>query len=464
MQLPVSFLGRMQQLLGEEYDAFEAALAQPPALGLRVNTLKIAPQDFLDLSPFSLAALPWSTAGFQIHTGPGEEVPPGKHPYHAAGLYYLQDPSAMAVAEILNPQPGQRVLDISAAPGGKATHLAALLQGQGVLVANEVHPGRVWDLAENLERWGAHNTAITNESPERLASQLDPCFDKILVDAPCSGEGLFRRQPEARRAWNETLVESCALRQGRILDSAAALLRPGGILVYSTCTFAPEENEGALARFLERHPEFAILPISHRPGFAPGRPDWLPYVAPDELAGTVRIWPHQGPGEGHFIAQLQKSPGPGATARVEAGMRPRATREATHLFYQFVRKHLNLFAAEPTLHLAGTYLYQIPPDLPELSSLRTIHPGWWLGTIKKSRFEPSHGLAMALQPEEARRCLNLDGKDVAAIRNYLSGGTLAAGNLGDGWVLIAVDGFALGWGKNVQGIIKNAYPRGLRWP
>ena len=194
-------------------------------------------------------------------------IEPGKHPYHAAGLYYLQDPSAMAVAELLDPQPGERVLDLAAAPGGKATHIAAKMQGQGLLVANEIHPKRAWELAGNLERWGAINVAITNETPERLAERFEDFFDRVLVDAPCSGEGMLRKGEAARVEWAPELVHGCALRQTTILEQAARLVRPGGRLVYSTCTFNPEENEGTVARFLDTHPEFELIEPSRRPGF-----------------------------------------------------------------------------------------------------------------------------------------------------------------------------------------------------
>ena len=295
----------MAGLLGDEFGAFLASYELPPVAGLRANTLKVTPQALVDLLPFRLSPVPWSAEAFVV-AGAGE-ARPGKHPYHAAGLYYLQDPSALAPVEILDPQPGEAVLDLSAAPGGKATHIAARLQGAGLLVANEVVHKRSWELAGNLERWGVTNAAITAETPERLAGRFADFFDAVLVDAPCSGEGMFRKSQAARQAWSPALVAGCALRQDGILEQAAALVRPGGRLVYSTCTFAPEEDEGAVARFLVRHPEFALAEPQARPGFSPGRPDWLP---PDlrrpELARCVRIWPQHGMGDGHFAALLVK--------------------------------------------------------------------------------------------------------------------------------------------------------------
>ena len=244
----------MERLLGGEYPAFLASYAERPSVGLRVNTLKTTPEVFHQIAPFELAPVPWCAAGFTIV---GDDIEAGKHPFHAAGLYYLQDPSAMAVAELLDPQPGERVLDLASAPGGKATHIAAQMQGQGLLVANEIHPKRAWELASNLERWGAANVTITNETPERLAERFEGFFDRVLVDAPCSGEGMMRKGEAARVEWASELIHGCALRQSGILEHAARLVQPGGRLVYSTCTFNPEENEGTVARFLAAHPEFA---------------------------------------------------------------------------------------------------------------------------------------------------------------------------------------------------------------
>jgi 16S rRNA C967 or C1407 C5-methylase (RsmB/RsmF family) len=237
----------MEHLLGDEYGPFAASYDAPSSAGLRVNSTKISAEEFRLLSPFSLEPLPWVANAFVLASnvespGRGLAMPvmtPGRHHYHAAGLYYLQDPSAMVVAEMLDPRPGERVLDLAAAPGGKATHIVSLMRNEGLLVANEIHGQRAWDLAENLERWGARNAVITNESPERLADRFAGFFDRVLLDAPCSGEGMFRRSEAARREWSPELVHGCALRQSHILAQAARMVRPGGRLVYSTCTFAP---------------------------------------------------------------------------------------------------------------------------------------------------------------------------------------------------------------------------------
>ena len=483
---PDDYLKSMQPLLGDDYPAFAAIYAHSPGSGLRLNTLKIGG---LEQITKGLDPVPWCPAGFVIYppyippataggNEGGEPTPRplkgegwgggrGKHPYHAAGLYYLQDPSAMAVAEILNPQPGERVLDLSAAPGGKSTHLSALMGDWGLLIANEIHPQRAWELAENLERWGVRNAAITNETPERLAAHFGAAFERVLVDAPCSGEGMFRKSAAAQRDWSPGLVQSCALRQSSILEQAARLVRPGGRLVYATCTFNPVENEAVVADFLSRHAEFELLEIPAQPGFDPGRPDWLPAGAAAlhvDLSRAVRLWPHRSPGDGHFIALLQKAAGVDFVADVVRHKVNKIDSGAHRIFEEFCQASLDVEFDPQHLLQAGSYLYQLPEHRFTLGGLKVIHPGWWLGTFKKgrsvTRFVPSHALALGLQAGEVCRTLDLpaEGGEVQA---YLRGETLAFTSQ-DGWLLVTVDGYPLGWGRRAGGVIKNYYPRGLR--
>lgn len=347
--LPEAFLERMRQLLGAEYGEFLAALGQEPYHALRFNRLKRnidgesaaelfsleggTPNDKLPYGtePFShLSAVPWAEDGYYY---PSTDQP-GKHPYHEAGLYYIQEPSAMAPAELLKVQPGDRVLDLCAAPGGKSTQIAAKLQGKGLLFCNEIHPARAKILSENIERMGICNAIVTNETPRSLAQLFPEYFDKILVDAPCSGEGMFRKNNAAWEEWSTENVQLCAQRQDEILDLAAKMLRPGGQLVYSTCTFAPVENEGSVSRFLESHRDFTLLPIGKSP-FQPvsrshicqqgdilacdGVPEWYSGITDchdglserrgglPELRNTLRLWPHRIKGEGHFAALMKKT-------------------------------------------------------------------------------------------------------------------------------------------------------------
>ena len=459
-RLPAPYLQRMAKLLGSEYTPFVASYAEQRVDGLRVNELKVGPQAFVNSLPVDVSPVEWCPSGFTIPS----DTALGHHPYHAAGLYYLQEPSAMAVTEVLAPRPGERVLDLCAAPGGKATHIASLMRGQGLLVANDIHRRRVRALAENVARWGATNAAILNEKPDRLARRFPAFFDRALVDAPCSGEAMFRRSESACAAWSVEHVRGCAMRQQQILASAAPMIRPGGWLCYATCTFSPEENEGVVASFLRDHPDFDILEVSRFPGFERGHPEWVETTQPLERA--VRLWPHRAPGDGHFIALMQRTRGEvGPPERTWAAQTPpdfgQLSRAAAgEVLADFCRKYLAL-QIEGQLSLAGSHLYRLPPDLPDLSGLRVVRTGWWLGRVGRDRLEPSHALAMALHREEARLTLDLsaDGPEVCA---YLQGRPLHSRGE-DGWLLVTVDGHPLGWGKRVRGEVKNHYPRRLRW-
>jgi NOL1/NOP2/sun family putative RNA methylase len=337
-RIPQPFLERMSRYLGDEYEAFARSLDQAPRTGLRVNTLKLSPEDFQGISAFALGEkVDWCPSAFHLPPPVSIRVAgasPGLHPHHLAGLYYLQDPSAMAPAELLAPRPGERVLDLAAAPGGKTTHLAALMGGEGLLVANEIKSKRVGHLAQNLERWGAGNVVITNETPEALADHFGAYFDRVLVDAPCSGEGMFRKDMGARADWSPEMVAGCAVRQSAILRLAAKMVRPGGYLLYSTCTFAPEENEAVIAGLLSRAADgsgmsFRTVALPQLDGFMSGRPDWLHLDGPphglrrpqssgtssghssgtsSELDRAVRLFPHRVQGEGHFACLVQRVP------------------------------------------------------------------------------------------------------------------------------------------------------------
>ncbi len=445
----------MSRLLGEEeYMAFQQALAGRPHVGLRVNTLKIAPDALAERVPFVMEPVPWCPAGFRVVDGSR----PGKHPYHAAGLYYLQEPSAMAPAEILAPQPGERVLDLAAAPGGKTTHLAALMQGEGLLIANDVQPKRVHEMTNNLDRWGATHLAVLAEQPRRLADRLGAFFDRVLVDAPCSGEGMFRKDAAARRTWTPNHVARCARIQEGILRHAARLVRPGGYLLYSTCTFAPEEDEGTIGRFLARHPDFAVEPIPPQYGFASAEPAWA--NAPEEVRGAVRLWPHRLPGEGHFVALLRRAEDAEAPSSPPR-LRPRPPRGELLAHYKaFVEATLHEEPApRDRLAVFGNRLYALPEGLPDLKGLKVERFGWWLGTFKTNRFEPSHALALALTQDDFLETVDFAADDEATLA-YLRRQPIAHPGP-DGWVVVTVDGFPLGWARRVQGVLKSRAPRWL---
>lgn len=470
--LPTAFCERMKELLQQEYASFLLEYERGAWHGLRVNTLKVSSQQFLQLSPFSLAPVPWCEHGFYFS---GRERP-GKHPFHAAGLYYLQEPSAMAVAEALGTRPGEVVLDLCAAPGGKSTHIAQALRGEGLLVANEIHPTRAKALSENIERLGVTNAIVTNETPERLAERFPSYFDRILVDAPCSGEGMFRKLPEARADWSMAKVEQCHTMQVAILRAAARMLKPGGTLVYSTCTFAPEENEQTVEVFLAEHPEFSLLPVPHRELFQPGQPAWTKRTDP-RLTSSARLWPHHVQGEGHFLAKLFKqdaapseqmftSPRKSRGSRKKSVANTAITRaDSIAIWRAFAEQSapgvLEKTSDHASYTLFGDQLYYLPAQAPALDGLKVLRPGWHLGTVRKNRFEPSHALALALTADQATSTIPFSVEDSRVVC-YLRGESLSvAGNRG--WTLVCVEQFPLGWGKLAGGLLKNHYPKGLRW-
>ncbi len=466
--LPLAFMARMAALLDEEFPPFLGVLNQKPVPALRVNTLKLSVEQFQALSPWPLTPVPWCPEGFTLD----RKLNVGTHTYFDIGLYYVQDASAMAVAALAAPQPGERVLDLCASPGGKSTHIASLLAGQGVLVSNEIDRGRADVLRRNLERWGATNALVLNETPERLAARWPAAFDRVVVDAPCSGEGMFRKNEEARYHWSEAHVLGCALRQREILASAAQLVRPGGRLVYATCTFAPEEDEGVIARFLRNRPDFELVQPPWYEGFQPGRPDWAEWPAAEELRGTqsnslqraVRLWPHKLQGEGHFVAVMQRAgdapPAPWTPAL--PGRLAPADRSTLEEFWQPL---LDLPLPERLLlRPRGPQDVEVltaPVDAPDTAGLRTALSGWRLGALRKGRFEPSHALAAALHAPQVQQRLDEPlGSELVA--RYMRGETLDAPGP-DGWLLITVDGFPVGWGKRSNGVVKNHYPKSLRW-
>jgi len=453
--IPAAFLERMRALLGPEFPAFRDALEEPAPTGLRANTLKVAPEALRTLTRWHLEPIPWCPEGFWLEE---PDARAGKHPYHWAGLYYLQEPSAMAAVEALSPQPGERILDLCAAPGGKATQIAARLQGRGLLVANDPVWSRAGILAENLARFGARNILVACESPDRLAPPLAGFFDRVLVDAPCSEEGMFRRSHEARLAWSPKTVAGCARRQLLILNHAAEMVAAGGILVYSTCTFSPEENEDVVARFLLAHPNYELIP-AHVPGVAErGRREWcsVPDASHLPLEHAARLWPHRVRGDGHFIAVMRRTDEPGPPPRRAAAREDPA---AARAFRDFTAEALAQDLTGTVIR-DGNRAFLAADGTPALAGLRVLWPGWHLGQLRESRLVPSHALALGLAMTDARRRLSLppDGEDTA---RYLRGEPLAAP--GDpGWVLVGAGEFPLGWGFRVGDTVKNHYPRHLR--
>lgn len=453
MKVPVKeeFLKRMKELLKEEYEAFLKEYEKKPQKGLRVNTLKIDVENFKKIAPFEIEPIPWCPTGFYYE----KEEKAGNHLYHVLGLYYIQEPTAMAVVEVLDPKPGEKILDVSAAPGGKTTHIASKIGDEGLIVANEIDRKRIRALEENVARMGIRNIVLLNERPERLIQAFEGYFDKIVVDAPCSGEGMFRKDPAVRRIWSLNNVLSCSITQRNILRSVAPLLKRGGVLVYSTCTFSPEENEGVIKKFLEENPEFEVVESELSHFFDKGHPEWVD--GPKELEKCMRLWPHKVRGEGHFIAKLKKN-GEDVNVNFKRKVEKKKHQKELELFYQFADKYLDLDLEILNLQVDNNFVYHVPLDLPELKGIRIYRHGWLMGELKKNRFEPSHWLAMGLKPSQIKRVLELDKFQR---EKYLNGETFELDEE-DGWILFTAENFPAGWGRVAKGVVKNYFPKWLR--
>jgi len=427
--LPQAFLDRMEKQLGADYPAFLASLERPRAVALRFNPLK-GEQPKLD---FVGEKVPWEPMGYYYNP----DYRPGLHPYHEAGVYYLQEASAMAPVQLLDPQPGEKICDLCAAPGGKTTQIAGRMAGEGLLLCNEINPKRAKILSRNIERMGVANALTTNEHPQKLAQHLPKFFDRVLIDAPCSGEGMFRKEEAAVTDWSQETVEMCARRQAEILDSGAELLRPGGRLVYSTCTFAPEEDEMAVAEFLQRHPEFEPETVQ-APWFEKGE------------NGSFRMWPHKLLGEGHFAAVLRKK------GENEEEYAKNSGEKLPKQWLDFA-KQMGIRLPEGQAISFGENLFWAPAALPQLRGLKVLRPGLELGTLKKDRFEPAHALALWLKTCANTEDLAPESDEIAA---YIHGDVIPSEK--KGWCLVTVGGFSLGWGKGDGRVLKNHYPKGLR--
>ena len=465
IELPESFKKRIREQLGEEYEAYLQSFQEKGRNGLRVNTGKLSAEEFEQLSPFGLQRVPWVPNGYIYE---GER--PAVHPYYYAGLYYLQEPSAMTPASLLPIEPGDKVLDLCAAPGGKSTELAARLRGEGVLVSNDISNSRAKALLKNLELFGARNILVVSEAPNKLCEYFTGYFDKILVDAPCSGEGMFRKSPAIMKNWEQYGTEYYHKLQQEILPQAVAMLKPGGYLLYSTCTFSPEENEGSVQEVLDAFPEMKLVDAlpdgvtgdqnCDYSGFACGHPEWIANGS-EELNKTIRLWPHKIAGEGHFIALFRKD----KDAESENGNKikrvvgkPCALSEEAEEFLA----SLKIEIPRERLQIKEERLYLLPELGVDTKGLRLLRSGLFLGEMKKKRFEPSQALACALHKDEYENRYDLSVDDPDVIRYLKCESIEIKKPCKDGWVLVTVEGFPLGWGKYSKGNFKNRYLPGWR--
>lgn len=447
MQLPEKYLESMKELLKDEFDSYIESFDEPRLYGLRVNTAKISVEDFLKICPFELTPIPWISNGFYYK----EEDKPAKHPFYFAGLYYLQEPSAMTPAFVLPVNEGEKVLDLCAAPGGKSTELGAKLNGTGLLVSNDISASRAKALLKNVEVFGIGNVLVTCEYPEKLAEKFVSFFDRILVDAPCSGEGMFRKDNKLVKSWVSQGPEFFAPIQKNILNSAAIMLKPGGYLLYSTCTFSKMEDEDNIQEFLDNHSEFSLERIYDYEGFTRAY----------GMEEAVRIFPHKMQGEGHFVALLHKDGDLVGDVACKNGKTTKLPTEIKEFLDEF-----NVPVDVSTIEIQGEKVYIMPKEVDNLKGLRVLRSGLLLGELKKNRFEPSQAFAMTIKPENYSTVLDFDG-DSSTVIKYLKGETIEAedGRLRGKSknVLITVCNHPLGWGKLSNGTVKNKYLPGWRW-
>ena len=459
MNLPIEFEKKMKAFLGNEWDDFLYSYDNNRFQALRFNTLKVQSQEermriLKTLKISSEKKVSWANEAYYFD----ENVRPGKHPYHEMGLYYIQEPSAMSAAALLAPKPGMRVLDLCAAPGGKSTQLATYLGDSGLLVSNEINTQRSRILSQNIERMGIKNAIVTNEDSFVLASHFPGFFNAIQVDAPCSGEGMFRKLPEAIEQWSMENVAICAERQKEILDNAAVMLKPGGVIVYSTCTFSKEENEDVIEYFLERHPDFTL----------------------EEME---RFWPHKVDGEGHFVAKLvrrgcvdtdlkadRKTKKNKNSKNRKNETKPALTKENMKLLSEFldetISEDMAAWIKNSRLVMFGEQLYRLPDIEVDIKGLKVQRAGLHIGEFKKQRFEPSHSLALALKLNHAKNVVKLTCDNPQTI-GFFNGQSVMlsdeqAAECKKGWALVCVDGYPAGWGKVNGAQVKNHYPKGLR--
>lgn len=428
IDLPQKFLDDMKEILKDEYEDFIKSYEEPKTTGLRVNTLKISKEDLINLNLFKLDQIPWAEEGLYYD----EKIDrPGKNPLHEAGAYYLQEPSAMSVVPRAGIKENDKVLDMCAAPGGKSTYILSKLNDTGLLVSNEINPIRIKALGENLERFGAKNCIITNTDSNNLRKVFNGYFDKVIIDAPCSGQGMFRKDEVAIKDWSYEKVLECQSIQREIIRDGYDMLKNEGILVYSTCTFTKEENENIINEFIEENENAKLIEMH-------------------------RVWPHKVKGEGHFVAKIQKLEDEDCkTKELKAKRLDKEIKD----YKDFEKKFLNINIGKK-FDLRGENLYLLPDESPDVKKLKVLRYGLHLGVLKKNRFEPSHALSHYLKLEDVKHVENLNLEE-EHILNYLRGNTINTGQ-SRGWVLVAIEGIPIGWGKESNGVLKNHYPKGLR--
>lgn len=439
MDLPIDFLDKYKRILGEEFEAFRESFDDEAVSAFRVNPMK-------KLTDHSISGYEEILGS---HFGYFGKIS-GKSIEHVTGLVYSQEPAAQVVGEIAHPDKGMKVLDLCAAPGGKSTHLLSFLANDGILVSNEISHKRSKILVENLERFGVRNMVVLNENPQNLAKTFPEYFDLIVLDAPCSGEGMFRKDPAAMQYWTADYPTQCAKLQREIITEAMKMLAPGGQIVYSTCTWSPEENEENVRWMLENYPELELVNLPKSNGLKSGI----------DLPEVVRCWPHHFRGEGQFVAKLADQRIKQKKLKIKSGQ-SHLNKEQEKLWKDFSDKNLMTDLSAGVLQVFGDHLYLLPMGLPDLSHLKIARNGLHLGIFKKNRFEPSFALGLALKPEEVKKTIEIN---MEQFKKVVAGETISTDKaVSNGWVQLIINGNGLGFGKMVNGTIKNYFPKGLRF-
>ena len=467
--LPEDFISKYTRLLGNESTEFFKEFEGPVQKAYRINPLK-ANMNLVDIP--NEGQVPYGQWG---HFG----AVSGHAMAHVTGVVYSQEPSAQFVGEVVHPEPGERILDLAAAPGGKTTHLAAFMQQKGLLWSNEIFMNRAKILSENVERMGLQNSIVSSHTPAELSAKLPQYFDKILLDAPCSGEGMFRKNSTAIKQWHKDFPQELAELQREILHEAVKMLRPGGQLVYSTCTFAPEEDEQMIAWLMAEYPEFTLKTIDkpQHTHISDGQPSWADKQFTDgrtaqsttadwdELKKTARLWPQRLTGEGHFVAKLEKSSAVPLSDHLVKPLKSTVlSREQQKLMALFISEtFVNFQLDKRQFTLFGERLYLAPDATPDIDGMKILRLGIEMGTFKKNRFEPAHALALAMHPDEFLQSYDMNTNDWV---KFVHGDVVRPDpslSLKKGWVLMVANGNGAGWGRYVDGQIKNFFPKGLRF-
>ena len=450
MKLPYAFEQKMKNLLKDEYEDFVKSYELPKYSGFRINTLKIDRSKWEKINPFTTTKrVPWCPEGYYYF----DTDMPSRHPYYYAGLYYIHEPSAMAPGAYLPVDEGDRVLDLCAAPGGKSTQIAAKLGQRGMLVSNDISASRVKALLKNIENFGIKNAVVLNEEPKKLADRFEGFFDKILIDAPCSGEGMFRKMSSAMQSWEKhhTLYPPM---QKEILEYADKMLKVGGMILYSTCTFSPEENEGMINSFLKAHKHYKVVTLKPVGGIQKANPTWVD--GDKTIEGALRLWPHHLEGEGHFVCLIQKTDGKEKSSVIT---KKKKTIKDIDEAIEFFNSYTTISLDTPIVQVKDK-VYLCEEELPDLSGLRVIRSGMLLGECKNKRFEPSHAMTLGYSKEDFRNIIDLSADDERVIR-YLKGETIIY-DTHKGYHILCIEGYPLGFVKSQNGLLKNQYPPSWR--